>query len=191
MFVRCELDDFLDFSTVKTKGDVRFLQDKLMEEFLESWYIELNRECVKNGHGGNTLRRYRLFKFQYGTEEYLKNNLISYKDRKALAQIKCSSSHLLIETGRYQNGVYLPVDERLCKICHISVEDEFHVLLKCPLYDDLRDMLFEGAFNCNPAFHLLSDVEKFVFIMSSNDLTKMCAKTCKLLLEHHWNFISI
>ena len=36
MFIRCEFDDFLDTSTVKTEGDVRFLHDKFMEEFLES-----------------------------------------------------------------------------------------------------------------------------------------------------------
>ena len=41
---------------------------------------------------------------------------------------------LKIETGRY--GVNkVPVEEWLCEAC-ISVEDEFHVLMKCPLYRD-------------------------------------------------------
>ena len=40
-----------------------------------------------------------------------------------------------------------PLEERTCPMCRsILIEDEFHVLMKCPLYDDLRYPLFSEAF---------------------------------------------
>ena len=40
----------------------------------------------------------------------------------------------------------LPLEERTCPMCKsILIEDEFHVLMKCPLYDDLRYPLFLEA----------------------------------------------
>ena len=39
-----------------------------------------------------------------------------------------------IETCRY--GINrIPVNERLCESCE-SVEDDYHVLMQCPKYDD-------------------------------------------------------
>ena len=44
----------------------------------------------------------------------------------------CCTITLKIETGRY--GVNrVPAEERLCDACN-SIEDEFHVLMKCPIY---------------------------------------------------------
>ena len=124
----------------------------------------------------------------YNTEPYLTNRSISWSERKAYAKFRCSATPLLIETGRYQNGNYLPVTERLCKFCYNGVEDECHVLLSCPLYDDIREDLFHHVLQCNPDFNELSNEEKFVFIMSNCDITKYSAKACKLILNRRRNF---
>ena len=29
---------------------------------------------------------------------------------------------------------------RLCPICHTDIEDEFHFILNCPMYNDLRKL---------------------------------------------------
>ena len=38
------------------------------------------------------------------------------------------------------------MDERFCKLCHTlnenHIEDEYHVLLKCPFSEDLRKNIF-------------------------------------------------
>jgi hypothetical protein len=51
--------------------------------------------------------------------------------KRLLAQLK-------IETGRYERK---ELNERLCINCD-NLEDEKHVLLKCPLYEDLRQSMF-------------------------------------------------
>ena len=71
-------------------------------------------------------------------------------------------------------------------MCENDVEDEFHVMLKCPLYVGIREALFEDANTCNPAFSTLSDAEKFVFIMFN--MSKSCAKACKSTLDRHRRF---
>ena len=56
-----------------------------------------------------------------------------------------------VETGRYRG-----VDEesRICEYCHLNeVEDEVHFILFCPLYDDLREILFQKVHS--PELNLL------------------------------------
>ena len=70
----------------------------------------------------------------------------------AFAQVGCSS--LMIETGRYQCGRYLPPEERKCTMCDFKcIEDEFHVMVQCPMYTDIRETFCEESKNINPAFN--------------------------------------
>ena len=48
--------------------------------------------------------------------------MINYKFR-------ISSHNLEIEHGRYFN---ISADQRICKLCKLTVEDEIHFLLECP-----------------------------------------------------------
>ena len=90
------------------------------------------------GNGHNKLRTYRLFKKDYGHESYVTHPM-SWKHKKALAQFRCSVAPIRLETGRYEN---LPVEQRTCFSCTDEVEDELHVITNCPLYTDLRELLF-------------------------------------------------
>jgi hypothetical protein len=47
-----------------------------------------------------------------------------------------------IETGLFGN---LRIEERICCFCSDFIEDEAHVLLNCPFYDDVRENLFNVA----------------------------------------------
>jgi hypothetical protein len=46
-----------------------------------------------------------------------------------------SSHNLEIEHGRYFN---IPADQRICKLCKLTVEDEIHFLLECPKLEEAR-----------------------------------------------------
>ena len=35
----------------------------------------------------------------------------------------------------------VPVEQRVCETCNV-VEDEYHVVMDCKIYDDIRDRLF-------------------------------------------------
>ena len=50
----------------------------------------------------------------------------------------------MIETGRYEN---IPREQRVCQFCNMrKVEDEYHFLLVCPNYRDLRRNFFKPYF---------------------------------------------
>lgn len=62
--------------------------------------------------------------------------------RSTLAQFRCGIIPIRIETGRFQGE---PIEERICVFCYNrSVEDEFHFLFHCSLYNDYRKKLFEN-----------------------------------------------
>ena len=52
-----------------------------------------------------------------------------------LTKFRLSSHSLAVETGRYRD---VPCSNRFCFSCKDDIEDEFHFILKCPLYETLR-----------------------------------------------------
>ena len=66
-----------------------------------------------------------------------------------------------LRLSRYEN---LAVNQRTCFNCKESVESEQHVLLKCPLYEDLREIVYNEAFSINSSFYSLSDEETYIFV---------------------------
>ena len=92
-----------------------------------------------------------------------------------MAQFRLGVAPIKLETGRYEQ---IPVNSRLCiGFNSSSVEDELHVLLHCDLYTDIRHYLFQYIVNINVDFVLLSDDEKFCFILSNPDVCFYSAKT--------------
>ena len=91
------------------------------------------------------------------------------------------SGHFLrIETGRFQRHGLIPASERLCKLCNNGeVEDEFHFLIRCPLYKSLRENLYEAAYlSCNN-FPNLDEMAKFIYLLScESDLIAKVAEFC-------------
>ena len=43
--------------------------------------------------------------------------------------------NLEIEKGRHQN---IPLNERICKLCKLEIEDEIHFLLQCLILNSFR-----------------------------------------------------
>jgi hypothetical protein len=74
-----------------------------------------------------------MFKARFEVEGYCKT-VMSSRHRGSLAKFRTGTAPIRIETGRYES---LPVSERTCFMCD-HVEDEKHVLIQCPLYEDLR-----------------------------------------------------
>jgi hypothetical protein len=61
---------------------------------------------------------------------------LSKEHKYFLAKIRISAHSLNIETGRYNST---PHEQRLCKFCPSSVEDEKHFILHCPTYQNIRN----------------------------------------------------
>ena len=80
---------------------------------------------------------------------------------------------LRIETARYNSkNNYVPPEDRLCPNCHLhKVEDEEHFLIECPKYEEYRKSLFESASELSIHFNDLSNYNKFIWIMSNENVT--------------------
>ena len=172
----------LDFSNQYSKNHIKFVSDVFMAKFREDWSNCLNKIEGIRGIGQNKLRTYRLFKDEYGTEAYVCDLHIKYGNRKALSLLRCGSAPISIETLRFKNGHHVPVEERLCPVCKGEVEDEFHVVMNCEYYKDIRDELYEHAQHFNQLFNNLSNGEKFKYLMSNVDIVKFTAKACRHIL---------
>jgi len=77
---------------------------------------------------------YAHIKACFGTEAYISAIDIP-KLRKSLASFMSSSHSLMIEKGRYKNVCRT---ERFCFYCANVVEDEYHFVIQCPFYCDIR-----------------------------------------------------
>ena len=133
---------------------------KLLNQFVEQWNNSLQTDTSISGRGGNKLRTYKLFKSRFETEKHCKIPLPS-KHRRSIAKFRCGVAPLRIQTGRFEK---LEVQQRVCNECKNVVEDEAHVLLKCPLYIDFRVELFYLAQNVNSDFMSFGDNQKSLFL---------------------------
>ena len=103
---------------------------------------------------------------------------MSKSQRSLVAQLRLGILPLAIETGRYTNT---PINERLCFWCKNKVENEFHFVYECILYENLRIELFSYMFQKIPGFLILSEEEKFLCIMKSDD------RLLHIFVEKAWN----
>ena len=79
-----------------------------------------------------------------------------------IAKFSCGVAPLRIETGRYER---IPHDRRFSFNCTEKIEDEMHVLTECPLYDDLRHILYKKAIAISDNFNNISESEK-MYVLS-------------------------
>ena len=71
------------------------------------------------------------------SENCLYTLYVDDSQRKIISRWRMSNHKLAIETGRYVKPKKIDRAKRICKMCLI-VEDEEHVIYRCPLYDDIR-----------------------------------------------------
>ena len=107
----------------------------------------------------NRLITYARFKHEFHRENYL-DFKANKKYKVALTRFRLSSHDLRIERGRYEN---IARAERICKFCNMSmIENEYHFLLVCPLYAELRRKFLKAYFCHWP------NMNKFDNLMMSN-----------------------
>ena len=87
--------------------------------------------------------------------------LEKFQVRKAISKLRLSAHNLLIETGRYAKPRSLPRSERICKHCNFNcIENEFHFLSRCSLYETERAKLYSQVQHKNNNFMSLCDNDK-------------------------------
>ena len=113
----------------------QLIRQRILDTYKQTWYSDINNS--------SRLQTYSIFKHNLELESYL-NLDIDKKYKLALTRFRTSSHSLMIETGRYENT---PREQRICQFCNMGkVEDEYHFLLVCPNYRDLRRKHFKPYF---------------------------------------------
>ena len=85
----------------------------------------------------------------------------------------------------------LDLNSRTCPLheCINGIEDEKHVILQCPQYDDIRQQLLNRAVTVNENIIVLNDLDKLVFLFTNVKRIKPCAKTCFQILQSRQNIL--
>ena len=111
--------------TVPNGNILTLLQQRLRDQFIQNWHANINESSLASF--------YSILKHDFEYENYL--NFPSY-ERVNICKLKCSNHKLPIETGRWRE---VRRDQRLCDKCNLSaIGDEYHFLLVCPFFSDLR-----------------------------------------------------
>ena len=148
------MDDIFDSITVCNKINVA---DELSRINNIHWHNEIQNKPK--------LRTYVLFKNNVNIESYVKKHMQKCT-RSCFAQFRLGILPLHIETGRYDNT---PLLARTCKLCESEqIEDEYHFLMVCPVYTELRLQLFQKSSILISNFETSSDTDNFVSLVKSS-----------------------
>ena len=159
----------------------------LKAQFNNEWKNELEREHAQRGSGRNKLRTYRQLKSEYCEEKYV--NIIMPKiQRSSYAKFRMGVAPLRLETGRYE---HLTKNRRVCFNCPNEVESEEHVIMDCPVYSDLRSILFSKIAQHIPEFYTKTKHEKFICVLSCDvvPVIRISAKICNDILMLRRQFL--
>ena len=119
--------------------------------------VNLHKSTVNSTHFHSQLNGRGLFPV-YGYTQYCQ-----YK--KLICKLRLSSHCLCIETGRYKN---VPLERRICSMCKSDVEDEYHFMLKCPAYNNLRKRYLKPYYFQRPSVYKLTQ------LLSTGNVKELC-----------------
>ena len=144
---------------------MKILKLNFKDQFLQQW----NSEMQVSNKG----KMYSMLKKGFEMENYLKtlpSNLSQF-----LCWFRTANHSLPVEIGRWSN-----IDHHLrkCDMCTASeVGDEYHTLLKCPAFTNIRHLYIPQYFSKYPSKF------KFDALMSENRQNKMVANIAKFIRE--------
>ena len=127
-------------------------QTPLSDQFTQSWHSRL-----ENSSRASFYSHIANFRFQPYLDVFKSVKLCS-----ALTRLRVSSHRLMIETGRWQKPSSIPINERKCITCS-TLEDEFHFVLECQLYKDLRQKFIHISYWHRP------NMFKFITLINSEN----------------------
>ena len=68
---------------------------------------------------------------------------------KEITKIRTCAHKLNLEFGRHRN---VERSERKCRLCNLNeIEDEYHFILQCPLYNDIRMKFIKTYYHKRPS----------------------------------------
>jgi hypothetical protein len=139
-----------------SENHVNMIIQRIYDNYLQKWSSDLELSPK--------LDSYKIFKNAFEHEKYL-DCVVNNLHRTSLSRFRCSAHRLAIEEGRFRN---IARQNRICHKCNSNqVESEYHFLLVCPYYYELRLKTLPKYFITWPTIY------KFKNIMKSKSISIM------------------
>ena len=123
------------------------IKQRILDSYKQSWYANINNSI--------RLQTYARYKHDFEFEDYL-DFIQEKKYRIAFTKFRLSSHDLAIERGRFEN---IDRNDRLCRHCNLNmIESEYHFMLVCPLYRDLRKKYLKNFYCHWPTLNKFGDL---------------------------------
>ena len=164
-------DVWRDQGVVDPEGFCSAFKLRLWDIFRQDWSSRLSNSS-----------RARFFREVNPNHKF--NNILDIVNtpshRTALCRLITSSHYLGIEKGRWTRPV-IPTENRLCTVCN-KLDDEYHFLLECSSYIELRTKFIPKKFYKRPSMYkciqlltsdhkkTLRNISKFVFMASNSSI---------------------
>ena len=85
---------------------------------------------------------------EFKLQNYLRKPLDA-RCLKEITKIRTCAHKLNLEFGRHRN---VERSERKCRLCNLNeIEDEYHFILQCPLYNDIRIKFIKTYYHKRPS----------------------------------------
>ena len=141
-------------------GDINIFLHVFKQRLKDCNYQQWHEQLDLQGK----LRDYKNYKSLLEPEKFLTGN-ISLKYRRVLSKFRCADHKFNIETRRRKG---IDRAERHCELClnhdKLFVEDEFHVCLICPAYNDLSSKYLSTKYTDCPT------LRNFYSLMGNQDI---------------------
>ena len=132
-------------SSVNIKQFIPILRSRLIDIYIDEWHRDITKR--------SSLVLYRNLEDSFERSRYLDVMKIT-EFGNVLAKVRLSPHDLNIEQGRCRN---ITRNERKCLVCNLDeIQDEYHFILVCPLYHELRKTYIEKYFYKRPSVFKLT-----------------------------------
>ena len=169
-------------NSVNKKKFLPIFKRRLIDNFIN--------ETRRNLEASSSMSLYKEINQNFELSPYL-TKIVNRKHRNALAKLRLSSHNLKIESGRHTSTrARIARENRKCIICNSNdIEDEFHFVLICPVFNDIRRIYMKRYYTKNPSMF------KFLQLLNSggkqlNNLALYVTKAFKLRNETLNNIIT-
>ena len=162
----------------------QFVHDKI--SFLNEFKLRLcdieKQKCIQKFKLHSKLRLFSIYKKDISLS-YHYTNIINLKHRRLLTKLRLGILELEIEKGRWEN---IDRDKRTCKICNNNIiEDEYHFILQCAYYSDLRSKYI-------PRFiYLYPSINKLCLLFSNTKCINNLGKYVYFAFERRKNYLML
>ena len=147
---------------------LNYFKQRTYDTALQSWKSSVDEM--------DRLKLYRVYKRDHVSEEYI--DKLGSLNKSLIANFRCTGLPLRCVTGVYYEKI--DYDLCYCNFCKLSlVENEFHFLLVCDAFKDIR-------MKCIPSFYWNPPtIIKFELLMCRKDL--LCLKKLSIYLKEAMN----